>query len=148
MADGSSIQNSRRIYVRPRTRPHISGGRRWQSCRQPVGLFIPRWYIRPKTVTHPSTNRARRALTVMPNTHRPPDSTRQCCLCRVWCGGVNRTIALNVFRLQIFSRRQSLVPHHHHHFICPIIQQYAHIYINIVEKSRTARSDKNTNSCP
>ena len=25
--------------------------------------YIPRWYTRPKTVTHPSTNRARRALT-------------------------------------------------------------------------------------
>ena len=29
-----------------------------------VGLLLyTRWYIRPKTVTHPSTNRARRALT-------------------------------------------------------------------------------------
>jgi len=26
-ADDSSIQKPRRIYVRPRTRPHISGGR-------------------------------------------------------------------------------------------------------------------------
>ena len=25
--------------------------------------YIPRWYTRPKTVTHPGTNRARRALT-------------------------------------------------------------------------------------
>ena len=25
--------------------------------------YMPRWYTRPKTVTHPSTNRARRALT-------------------------------------------------------------------------------------
>ena len=25
--------------------------------------YIPRWYTRPKTITHPSTNRARRALT-------------------------------------------------------------------------------------
>jgi len=25
--------------------------------------YIPRWYTRPKTVTHPSTNRARRGLT-------------------------------------------------------------------------------------
>ena len=34
---------------------------------------------------------------------------RRSCLCRVWCGGVNWTIALNVFRLQIFCRRQSRV---------------------------------------
>jgi len=32
---------------------------------------------------------------------------------------------------------------HHHHFICPIIQLYAHLH-----QSRTARSNKNTNSCP
>ena len=37
--------------------------------------------------------------------------------------------------------------HHHHHFICPIIQQCAHLR-QYSEKSRTARSDKNTNSCP
>ena len=35
------IQKSRRIYVRPRTGPHISGGRRWLSCRQPACL-LPR----------------------------------------------------------------------------------------------------------
>ena len=29
------------------------------------------------------------------------------CLCRVCCAGVNWTIALNVFRLQIFYRRQT-----------------------------------------
>ena len=28
-----------------------------------------------------------------------PDTTRRSCLCRVWCAGVNWTIALNVFRL-------------------------------------------------
>jgi len=30
---------------------------------QGVAGYIPRRYTRPKTVTHPSTNRARRALT-------------------------------------------------------------------------------------
>ena len=34
-------------------------------------------------------------------------TTRRSCLCRVWCAGVNWTIALNVFRLQVFYRRQS-----------------------------------------
>ena len=29
------------------------------------------------------------------------DTTRRSCLCRVWCAGVNLTIALNVFRLQL-----------------------------------------------
>ena len=29
----------------------------WLAC------YIPRWYTRPKTVTHPGTNRARHALT-------------------------------------------------------------------------------------
>ena len=28
-----------------------------------MACYIPRWYTRPKTVTHPCTNRARRALT-------------------------------------------------------------------------------------
>jgi len=38
---------------------------------------------------------------LMPNSLRPLDTTRRSCLCRVWCAGVNWTIALNVFRLQI-----------------------------------------------
>ena len=45
----------------------------------------------------------------MPNLHHPPHKTTLSCLCRVWCAGVNETIALNVFRLQIFCRRQSSV---------------------------------------
>jgi len=42
-----------------------------------------------------------------------PDTTRRSCLCRVWCAGVNWTIAPSVSRLQIFlsatvlSRRES-----------------------------------------
>ena len=28
-----------------------------------MACYVPRWYTRPKTVTHPGTNRARRALT-------------------------------------------------------------------------------------
>ena len=36
-----------------------------------------------------------------------PDTTKQSCLCRVWRGGVNLTIAINMFRLQIFCRRQT-----------------------------------------
>jgi len=47
--------------------------------------------------------------TVMPDSHRTPDKTRQSCLCCVWCAGVNWTIALNVFGLQISCRRQSRV---------------------------------------
>ena len=38
-----------------------------------------------------------------------PDMTKQSCLCRVWRGDVNWTIAINVFRLHIFCRRQSWV---------------------------------------
>ena len=38
-----------------------------------------------------------------------PDTTEQSCLRRVWRGGVNWTIAVNVFRLQVFCRRQSPV---------------------------------------
>jgi len=49
------------------------------------------------------------SLTVMPNSHRPPDTTRQSCLCRVRCVGVNWTIDPNAFRLQVFCRRQSWV---------------------------------------
>jgi len=43
---------------------------------------------------------------LMPDSHHPPDTTRRSCLCRVWCTGVYCTIALNVFRLQIFCRQQ------------------------------------------
>jgi len=43
---------------------------------------------------------------LMPDSHHPPDTTRRSCLCRVWCTGVYWTIALNVFRLQIFCRQQ------------------------------------------
>jgi len=38
-----------------------------------------------------------------------PDTTKQSCRCRVWRNGVHWTIAINVFRLQIFCRRQSWV---------------------------------------
>ena len=48
----------------------VSGsGISWAVCksaslsRQITTCYIPRWYTRPKTVTHPGTNRARRALT-------------------------------------------------------------------------------------
>ena len=34
-----------------------------------------------------------------------PDATRRSRLCRVWCAGVNWTIALNASRLHIFGRR-------------------------------------------
>jgi len=34
-----------------------------EGCMAELAGYIPRWYTRPKTVTHPSTNRARRALT-------------------------------------------------------------------------------------
>jgi len=44
------------------------------------------------------------------------------------------------------NHNQSINHHHHHHFICPIIQQYAHLHE--YNKSGTARSDMNTNSCP
>ena len=40
----------------------------------------------------------------MPSSHRPPDTTRQSSLYRVWRRDVNWTTALNVFRLQIFCR--------------------------------------------
>jgi len=36
-----------------------------------------------------------------------PDTTKQSCLCRVWRGRANWTIATNVLRVQIFCRRQS-----------------------------------------
>ena len=48
-------------------------------------------------------------IRLMPNSHRPLDTTGRSCLCRVWRGVVNWKIAINVFRLQIFCRRQSWV---------------------------------------
>jgi len=38
-----------------------------------------------------------------------PDTTKQSSLCRVWSCGVNCTIAINVIRRHVFSRRQSWV---------------------------------------
>jgi len=52
--------------------------------------------------------------TLMPNSHRPPDTTRRSCLRRVWRCGVNWTIALNVLMqtsdflsATVFSCRES-----------------------------------------
>ena len=45
----------------------------------------------------------------MPNSHRPPDKKTRSCLCRVWCAGVNWTIAVNVFRLQMFCRSATVL---------------------------------------
>ena len=53
----------------------------WLSC------YMQRWYTRPKTVTHPSTNRARRALT--PFLRRTPLTTSQPLVCYLFiCVGV------------------------------------------------------------
>jgi len=50
-----------------------------------VACYIPRWNTRPKTVTHPSTNRARRALTsFMRRTPLTTTPRRQPELCRLW----------------------------------------------------------------
>jgi len=47
-----------------------------------LACYIPRWYTRPKTVTHPSTNRVRRALTSFmrrtPANHYATPSTVTC----------------------------------------------------------------------
>jgi len=48
-------QKSRRIYVRPRTRPHISGGRRWLICRQPACLS-------PRQLRHGTDRRTDRGI--------------------------------------------------------------------------------------
>jgi len=48
---------------------------------------------------------------LMHSSHRPPDKTRQSCLCRVWCGGVNWTKLLltrSEFNFSV-GRRQSWV---------------------------------------
>ena len=58
--------------------------------------------------THSDTERT--CLAVEP-THfhtSTPDTTKQSCPCRVRRGGVNWTVAINVIRLQIFCRLDSL----------------------------------------
>jgi len=58
------------------------------------------------TLTTSSRRKCERRYTherLVPNSHRPPDKTRRSCLRRVRCAG------LNVFRLQIFCRRESRV---------------------------------------
>jgi len=75
--------------------------------------FMPhrciRWGTAKSTINCTSSAYCRIMQHVMPNLHRPPDTTRRSCLCRVWCAGVNWTNGLNVFRLYIFCRRQSWV---------------------------------------
>ena len=71
----------------------------------------------PDTLRHrPDTERT--CLAVGPTQFTPPShqtrhrhehTTKQSCLCRVWRGSVDWTIPINVFRLQIFCRRQSCV---------------------------------------
>ena len=51
--------------------------------------------------THLSSGRADSVHTAT------PDTTKQSCQCRVWHGGVNWIIAVNVFKLQILCRRKS-----------------------------------------
>ena len=42
-----------------------------------MAFYIPRWYTRPKTVTHPSTNQAQRALTLFKQ-RTPLTTTPRC----------------------------------------------------------------------
>jgi len=37
-----------------------------------VAGYIPRWFTRPQTVTHPSTNRARRRVTTLIEANMSP----------------------------------------------------------------------------
>ena len=50
----------------------------------------------------PTHSDAERTCRAVGPTQFTPDTTRQSCLCRVWCACVNWTIALNVFRLPHF----------------------------------------------
>ena len=88
------------------------------AAEQPVSLSAPALAEGDAAVTEcqpppaidaeqqpPSTvadTAAQQPVSVTPNSHRPPDTTRRSCLCRVWRGGVNWTIANNVFRLYFF----------------------------------------------
>jgi len=58
---------------------------RWKAELTLVTCYIPRWFTRPQTVTHPSTNRARcrltslikpTPLTTTPRRHQPMTSHR------------------------------------------------------------------------
>ena len=65
--------NSHAIYrITQRWHSRLYPSQSWYSIKRPrrdarhragVAGYILRWYTRPKTVTHPRTNRARRALT-------------------------------------------------------------------------------------
>jgi len=91
---------------------------RWEIVPE-RGVVRVRRSARPDTLRRrPDTKRT--CLAVKP-THSPqcnsiwlnsgatPDTTKQSCMCRVWRSGVNWTIAINAFRLQILCRRQSWV---------------------------------------
>ena len=60
-----------------------------------------------------------------------PDMTRWSCLCRFWCADVNWTIAVNVFRLQIFCQRHSWVvgnPIHTSEVDATQTRQFCHVW--------------------
>ena len=44
----------------------------WKAELTWVAGYIPRWFTRPQTVTHPSTNRARRRVTTLIETNALP----------------------------------------------------------------------------
>jgi len=71
------------------------------GVRPAVALTVPAPPYTLRRKTRLSGGRADSIHTVT------PDTTRRSCLCRISYVSVNWTIALNVFRFQIFCRRQS-----------------------------------------
>ena len=84
------------------------------SCANPIRLFAQEFIKTATALQNAGWTKCLRCTklfgsSIMPNSHCQPDKTKRSCLHRVWCAGVNWTIATNVFRLRIFCRRQSRV---------------------------------------
>ena len=72
---------------------------------------LPKWYTRPKTVTHPGSNRARRALTsFMRRTPLTTTPRRQPCVCVCVCVGYSCWLCTAV------AHRQTVSSQYWHHF--------------------------------
>ena len=124
-----------------------------------MACYIPRWYIRPKSVTHPSTNRARRALTsFMPNAANhyatPPTNKIDSDRLRkaneiLWCQSVerNKILKLGMHEFKFFLKSVNVLQCRMKHFsdemvIVHLIKSYCQpLIIYACESFHSLRSE-------
>jgi len=107
-----SSVHSRQRFQRERTLVNDTSTTIYESRRRRPGSDVDgNWETALRRFAYrtvPTDRRSTRTL-LDPIYTGTPDTTKQSCLCRVWRGGVNWIIAVNVLRLSNFCRRQSWV---------------------------------------